>query len=175
MGRRLSVTCALMGIAVILYPVFVAPAAPTLTLAGCALAALALGLITSRWLGAGIAAGVALLNYALALLSGPRQPDIYAPALAVASWLLLELFDLAVMARRQRHIAQEVLDGQWRRLITTSGAAGVASVAVLLAGVLSQGHPALLPAAALAAAAAVVTGVALTRRAVRLNPSGPPA
>ncbi len=133
------------------------------------MAALALGLITLRWLGAGIAAGVALVNYALALLNGARQPDVYAPALAVASWLLLELFDLSVMARRGRgrgQINSEVFDAQWRRLISTSGAAGLASVAVLLAGVLFHASSALLPAAALAAAAVLVTGVALTRRAM---------
>ena len=101
------------------------------------------------------------------LLFGARQPDIYAPALAVAGWLVLELFDLAVMARRQQgRIDNEVLDAQWRRLITTSGAAGLASVAVLLAGVFFQASSALLPAAAIAAVAAVVTGVVLTRWAV---------
>jgi len=166
-AARLSVSCALLGIAVVLYPVFAAPAVVTLALAGCAMAALTLGLITSRWLGAGIAAGLALFNYALALLFGARQPDIYAPALAVAGWLVLELFDLAVMARRQQgRIDNEVLDAQWRRLITTSGAAGLASVAVLLAGVFFQASSALLPAAAIAAVAAVVTGVVLTRWAV---------
>jgi len=164
---RLSVYCALLGIAVALYPVFVVPAVATLALAGLAIALLTLGLITLRWLGAGIAAAVALSNYAVALLSGARQPDIYAPALAVAGWLLLELFDLAVMVRRQQgQIDNEVLDAHWRRLITTSGAAGLASVAVLLAGVVFQASSALLPAAAVAAAAAVVTGVVLTRQAV---------
>ncbi|MDQ3783283.1 MAG: hypothetical protein M3360_00025 [Actinomycetota bacterium] len=158
-----------MGIAVVLYPVFITPAVATLALAGCGMAALALGLITLRWLGAGIAAGVALVNYALALLNGARQPDVYAPALAVASWLLLELFDLSVMVRRGRgrgRIENEVIDAHRRRLISTSGAAGLASVAVLLAGVLFHASSALLPAAALAAAAVLVTGVALTRRAM---------
>lgn len=124
------------------------------------------GLATSRWLGAGLAAALALVNYAVALGSGHRPPDIYVPALAVASWLLLELFDLAVMARRQGQIDNEVLDAQWRRLVATSGAAGIASTAVLIAGVLFQAHPALLPVAAVAAAVAIAAAAALTRRAV---------
>ncbi len=166
MQARLSVCCALLGLAVFLYPVSAAPTAVTLALAGCAVASLTLGLITSRWLGAGLAAGIALSNYALALGSGSARPDIHAPVLAVASWLLLELFDLAVMARRQGQIDAEVYDAHRRRLITTSGSAGLASVVVLVAGALFQAHPALLPASAIAAAAAVATAVALARRAM---------
>ena len=127
---------------------------------------LVLGLTTSRWLGAGFAAALTLLNYAIVLGSGDRQLDIYSPALAVASWLLLELFDIAVMLHRQGQVDTEVLDAQWRRLVSTSAAAGIASTAVLIAGVLFQAHPGLLPVAAAAAAVAVVTAVALTRRAV---------
>ena len=130
------------------------------------MAFLILGLITSRWLGAGLAAALALVNYAVALGSGHRPPDLYAPALAVASWLLLELFDLAVMARKQRQIDNQVFDAQWRRLVTTSAVAGISSVAVLLAGTLFQAHLALLPVAAVAAAVAVTAAAALTRRAV---------
>lgn len=149
------------------YPVFVVPAPATVTVAGCALAFLLLGLITSRWLGAGLAAGMTTFNYALALSLGGAQPDTYAPALAVASWLLLELFDLAVMARAQGQIDAAVYDAHRRRLIGTSGAAGLASVGVLLAGIVFQVHPALLPVAAAAGAAVVMSAVALTRRVAR--------
>lgn len=166
MRARLCVWCAVLGLAVFLYPVFAAPAAVSLALAGCAMAALTLGLITSRWLPAGIASGAGVANYALALTSGASHLDIYAPALAVAGWLLLELFDLAVMAHRQGQIDEEVFDAHRRRLITTSGAAGLAAVAVLFTGALFQPHPALLPAAAIAAVAVIVAAVTLTRRAV---------
>lgn len=167
MAGRLFACCFLLGVAVFSYPVFVAPAPATLALAGCALALLLLGLLTSRWLGAGLAAGLATFNYALALSLGGAQPDTYAPALAVASWLLLELFDLAVMSRTQAGIDAAVYDTHRRRLIRTSGAAGLAGVGVLLAGIVWQVHPALLPAAATAGAAVVMSAVSLTRRVAR--------
>lgn len=167
MHARLFACCFFLGVAVSLYPVLVAPALATLAVAGCALAFLLLGLITSRWLGAGLAAGLTVLNYALALSLGGAQPDTYAPALAVASWLLLELFDLVVMSRAQSPIDTAVFDAHRRRLIGTSGAAGLASVGVLLAGIVFQVHPALLPAAATAGAAVVMSAVALTRRVAR--------
>lgn len=166
MRVRIFACCLLLGLAVFLYPVLVAPTPATLAIAGCALASLTLGLITSRWLGAGLANVLSMSNYALTLSSGASQPVLYAPALAVATWLFLELFDLAQMSRRQARIETDVFDAHRRRLITTFGVAGVASVAVLLAGVVFQAHPALLPAAAIAGATTVAGTAAMTRRAV---------
>jgi hypothetical protein len=164
----LVATCALLAVAVALYPLTLVEAEPYLVVPAIVGPPL---LAAAAWSGvwplASVGTILLIAEYALALIKLDAGIDAASVAMGVALLIELELVDLARLAARRATIRTAVILTRARFALGAGLAGGVAGGAALVAGALATGgNPVVFLVGAGAAAGAVWTAVVLAHRAV---------
>ena len=157
----------LCAVVVCLYPLTLEERiAPLVYIAGLALTAFALALISNEWVLAGPGAALLITEYAIAL-DGAARVDYAAPLLAVGVFVVLEAIDLLALITRRPAPERSVVAGHVRHVLAVIVAGAAVAAAVLLAArVVGGGPEGLAAVAAVCGLLAIVIAVSLAHRAV---------
>ena len=168
MRTMTNVGAGLLAAALALYPLVLVPDVhPLIFLAGLALMSFALALLSGDWILAGPGMGMLLGEYAIALRTGSIEVDELVPALAVAALVLMELIDLSRLLARHPAPEKEVIKQRVAHIVAASLMTGAVCTAVLLAARAVRGGPAeFIALAAAAGLIALVFAGFMARRAV---------
>lgn len=139
---------------------------PLAYIAGLALTAFVLALVSNEWVLAGPGAALLITEYAIAL-DGAARVDYAAPLLALGAFVVLEAIDLITLITRRPAPERGVVVGHVGHMlgVTLAGAA-VAGAVLLAARVIAGGPEGLAGVAAVCGLLAIVIAVSLAHRAI---------
>jgi hypothetical protein len=133
MRVKLSIAAVLAWTGLALYPVLVSEHVALLAFPALSLPMLIVALVAPRTVAGVLTAALLAVEYAAALLASPLEVDYAAPAVAVAWFLLLELFDQLALVAGEGEIEPRVRWGRMVELVlfVVIGGAGALFVFVL--------------------------------------------
>jgi hypothetical protein len=134
MRAKLSIAAVLLWLALAVYPVSLSEDVALLVLPALSLPMLIVALVAPRTVAGVLTAALLAVEYAAALIAAPLGVDYAAPAVAVAWFLLLELFDHVALTAGEGQIEPRV---RWRRMVELLGFVVVGGAGALFAFVLS--------------------------------------
>jgi hypothetical protein len=133
MRVKLSIAAVLVWMGLALYPVLVSEHVALLAVAALSLPMLIVALVAPRTVAGVFTAALLAVEYAAALLASSLEVDYAAPAVSVAWFLLLELFDQLALTAREGELEPRVRWGRMVELVlfVVIGGAGALFVFVL--------------------------------------------
>ncbi|MGH2816874.1 MAG: hypothetical protein ACRDJS_00260 [Actinomycetota bacterium] len=134
MRAKLSIAAVLLWLALAVYPVSLSEDVALLVVPALSLPMLIVALVAPRTVAGVLTAALLAVEYAAALLAAPLEVDYAAPAVAVAWFLLLELFDQVALTAGEGLIELRV---RWRRMVELLLFVVVGGAGALFAFVLS--------------------------------------
>jgi hypothetical protein len=134
MRAKLSIAAVLLWLALAVYPVSLSEDVALLVLPALSLPMLIVALVAPRTVAGVLTAALLAVEYSAALLAAPLEVDYAAPAVAVAWFLLLELFDQVALTAGEGQIEPRV---RWRRMVELLLFVVVGGAGALFAFVLS--------------------------------------
>jgi hypothetical protein len=114
MRTKLTIAAVLLWLALAVYPVLVSDDLLLLALSALSVPTLIVALVAPRTSAGVLTAALLAVEYAAALLASELEVDYAAPAVAVAWFLLLELFDQVALVEEEADLEPRV---RWRRMI----------------------------------------------------------